>query len=245
MVERVRWQLDAWIGLPVGSEHELTGGIALVRLRADEVRADDGVQLGLWGGQSDADRHAARTIARLATLTSDDAVTVPVWRGGRLPVDRYEWVPASTVDLDQRVVGPGGGSGPWPGALPSPSPATVLTEPQPIEVFDRDGRPVRVGGRGEVSAAPAVLHLVMGGAGGEPGSASGVTSGSVVESAGGRRLGRARTVTAWAGPWPVEQRWWEPDHRRRLARFQVVTDGRDGLLVAAEHRRWWLLARYD
>ncbi len=93
-----------------------------------------------------------------------------------------------------------------------------------------------------MSAAPAVLHLVVGEA---PGDAEG-EEGSADEMTGGRRrLGRARAVTAWAGPWPVEQRWWEPGRGRRLARFQVVTDGRDGLLVAAEHRRWWLLARYD
>jgi protein ImuB len=89
MVERVRWQLDAWIDLPRGSDQELTGGVVLVRLVPDEVRADDGVQLGLWGGQSEADRQAARAIARLSTLTSDDAVRVPVWHGGRLPADRY------------------------------------------------------------------------------------------------------------------------------------------------------------
>ena len=59
MVERVRWQLDAWINLPRGSEQEITGGIVLVRLTPDEVRADIGSQLGLWGGQSEADRQAA------------------------------------------------------------------------------------------------------------------------------------------------------------------------------------------
>ena len=121
MVERVRWQLDAWVNLPRGSEHEITGGIALIRLTPDEVRADVGSQLGLWGGQSEADRQAARTIARLTSMTSDDAVTVPVWNGGRLPADRYRWVPASNVDLDGRAravssAGTGSGpSGPWPG----------------------------------------------------------------------------------------------------------------------------------
>ena len=101
MVDRVRWQLDAWINLPRGSDQEITGGIALVRLTPDEVVADVGRQLGLWGGQSEADRRAARAIARLSTLTSSAAVAVPVWSGGRLPADRYRWVAATTVDLDQ------------------------------------------------------------------------------------------------------------------------------------------------
>ena len=231
MVERVRWQLDAWIGLPRGSDQELTGGIALVRLTPDEVRADEGSQLGLWGGQTEADRRAARAIARLSTLTSQDAVTVPVWRGGRLPADRYEWVPAAMVDLDHRAVsraGSGSGPmGPWPGSLPSPSPATVFADPHPVEVLDEHGEALRVTGRGMVSARPAMLRLLTG------------------DDASGWRRGRPRPIVAWAGPWPVEERWWEPERHRRLARFQVVTDDHDGYLVVAEHQRWWISARYD
>jgi protein ImuB len=233
MVERVRWQLDAWIDLPRGSDQELTGGVVLVRLAPDEVRADDGVQLGLWGGQSEADRQAARAIARLTTLTSDDAVTVPVWHGGRLPADRYRWVSASTVDLDQRAravsaAGTGSGpTGPWPGTLPSPSPATVFADPHPAEVLDEHGEAVRVSARGMLSGHPAILSLSTG------------------DAATGWRRGRPRPIIAWAGPWPIEERWWEPGQQRRLARFQVVTDDHEGFLVVAEHQRWWISARYD
>jgi len=233
MVERVRWQLDAWINLPKGSEQELTGGVVLVRLVPDEVRADDGMQLGLWGGQSEADRQAARTIARLTTLTSDDAVTVPVWRGGRLPADRYRWVPAAQVDLDHRAravspAGTGSGpAGPWPGTLPSPSPATVFVDPHPAEVLDEHGEAVRVSARGVLSGHPATLALLAG------------------DDATGWRRGRSRRIIAWAGPWLIEERWWEPAQQRRLARFQMVTDDHDGFLVVAEHQRWWVSARYD
>lgn len=231
MVDRVRWQLDAWIALPRGSDEELTGGVALVRLTPDEVRADEGTQLGLWGGQTEADRRAARAIARLSTLTSHEAVTVPVWRGGRLPADRYEWVPAALVDLDQRAMtGAATGSGPtgpWPGSLPSPSPATVFVDPHPVEVLDEHGEVVSVSGRALVSARPAVLRLLTG------------------DDDTGWQRGRPRPIIAWAGPWPIEERWWEPERHRRLARFQVVTDDHDGYLVVAEHQRWWITARYD
>lgn len=233
MVERVRWQLDAWINLPRGSDQEITGGIALIRLMPDEVRADIGSQLGLWGGQSEADRQAARSIARLAMLTSDEAVTVPVWNGGRLPADRYRWVSASMVDLDQRRratsdAGTGSGPlGPWPGSLPSPSPATVFAEPQPVEVFDEAGQLIKVSGRGAVSASPAQFRLLAG------------------DEASGWRRGRLRRVAAWAGPWPIDERWWEPERHRRLARFQLVTDDQRSYLVIAEHQRWWISALYD
>ncbi len=233
MVDRVRWQLDAWINLPRGSEQEITSGIALIRLTPEEVVADVGQQLGLWGGQSEADRRAARAIARLSTLTSSEAVTVPVWNGGRLPSDRYRWMPATMVDLDQpsRMVshaGTGSGpSGPWPGSLPAPSPATVFADPRPAEVLDQHGRPVVVSGRGMVSAPLATLCVMSGD-----------------ESTGWRR-GPVRTVTAWAGPWPIEERWWEPNRHRRLAQFQVLAGDADAYLVIAEHRRWWVSARYD
>ena len=237
MVERVRWQLDAWVNLPRGSEHEITGGIALIRLTPDEVHADVGSQLGLWGGQSEADRQAARTIARLTSMTSDDAVTVPVWNGGRLPADRYRWVPASNVDLDGRAravssAGTGSGpSGPWPGALPAPSPSTVFADPHPAEVLDDVGQPVQVSGRGVVSAPPAQFRLMSG------------------DEASGWRPGRTHDITAWAGPWPIDERWWEPEGHRRLARFQVITEDpagdQRGYLVVAEHRRWWVAALYD
>ena len=239
MVERVRWQLDAWINLPRGSVHEITGGVASVRLSPEEVRADEGVQLGLWGGQSDADRRATRAVARLTSLTSEAAVTVPVWHGGRLPGDRYRWMPATLVDLDQReravsrmATGAGidGRSGPWPGCLPAPSPTTVFDEPLPLDVVGADGVVVRVSGRGVVSAPPAAIRLLLG------------------SEADGWRKGTLRRVRSWAGPWPVDQQWWEPDQHRRLARFQVVVDddaaGQQAHLVVAEHQRWFLLATY-
>ncbi len=233
MVERVRWQLDGWVNLPRGSEQEITGGIALVRLTPDEVRADIGSQLGLWGGQSEADRRAGRAIARLTTLTTEAAVTVPVWNGGRLPADRYRWVPAAGVDLDQRAravsrsATGSGPDGPWPGCLPSPSPATVYADAHPVEVLDADGGPVMVTGRGAVSARPATLRLLSG------------------DEASGWRRGPPRAIKAWAGPWPVEEQWWEPGRQRRVARFQMVTDDEQGYLVVVEHRRWWISARYD
>ncbi|MFK8026128.1 MAG: DNA polymerase Y family protein [Ilumatobacter sp.] len=235
MVERVRWQLDAWVNLPRGSEHEISGGVHLVRLTPEEVRADDGEQLGLWGGQSDADRRAIRSIARLTTLTSETDVTVPVWHGGRLPADRYRWMPATLVDLDQRAQAvtrsaAGDRVGPWPGSIPPPSPSTVFAEPRRIEVVDVEGANVAVSGRGMVSAPPSSIRFLLG-----------------TEAEGWRR-GRSRSVQSWAGPWPVDQCWWEPGAHRRLARFQVVVEGEgvgdEAFLIVAEHQQWYVLAAY-
>jgi protein ImuB len=231
MVDRLRWQLDAWM-----TSGEVSAGVVLLRLAPDEVRGDDGDQVRLWGGPSAADERATRAVARLAGLVGDQGVLVPTWRGGRLPGDRYGWVPASTTDLtdaddtaerlrprprDGGDSGAGGGvagrAGPWPGSLPAPSPAIVPGEAQRAELRDATGRQVAVSGRGELTAAPVTLVV-------------------------GDR--RPVTVASWAGPWPLDERWWEPAAHRRLARFQVVTTDGTAHLLLAEHQAWWVAATY-
>ena len=213
MVERSRWQLEGWVNQPLGP----TGGIALVRLIPDEVRSDDGDQGRLWGGRSRADEDAARAIVRLAGLVGEEAVCVPAWEGGRLPRERYRWVPATSVELDEHRSRLDRGEGPWPGSIPSPPPSVVPAEPVAAELVDGAGREVIVNGRGEISGEPATL--IAGNA--------------------------QHRIVAWAGPWPVEQRWWSTGRSRRLARLQVVTEEGVAHLVALEQRRWSILATYS
>jgi protein ImuB len=211
MVERARWQLDAWV-----NSAALSAGVTMLRLEPIEVRSDDGVQLGLWGGRTQADEWATRAVARLATLAGAEQVLVPAASGGRLPGDAFTWVPAVTADLadpGQRLTP---NDGPWPGSLPSPSPAVVHAEPSVIDVLDEAGHPVRVTGRGAVSAAPATVQR-----------------GTAVER-----------VVSWAGPWPLEERWWDATRSRRSARFQLLTASGSLMLVCLERQRWWLLGDY-
>jgi protein ImuB len=228
IADRVRWQLDGW--LHGGPAIRPTSGIAVLALVPDEVVPATGRQLGFWGGQTEAAERATRALARVQGMLGPGAVTVPEVAGGRHPDELVDLVPAETVDLGRRgvtaapVAGPGrdqpGGEGPapWPGRLPSPSPALVPTERVPVEVVDRDAEPVGVSGRGLTTHAPAWLS---------------------------RRGDRWLAVEAWAGPWPVDERWWDAAAHRRRARFQVLTeDGRAHLLVV-EAGRWWLEATYD
>jgi len=227
MVERIRWQLDGWgrddtdpAGAGDGAGSGPTAGIVQLRVEPLEVRPDDGVQLGLWGGRTQADEWAQRAAARLAGLVGDEAVVVPAWQGGRQPADAYRWVPAALADLGApdrlAPAGAGEGRGPWPGSLPAPSPAVVLADPVEVGVVGADGATVRVSGRGVVSEAPVELRLPE----------------------------RRERVVAWAGPWPLDERWWEPARTRRVARFQLATaDGR-AYLATVERQRWWLVAEY-
>jgi protein ImuB len=61
------------------------------------------------------------------------------------------------------------------------------------------------------------------------------------------RNGQPHRITAWAGPWPVDERWWET-RARRSARFQVVIEGSDGPrahLVEVTAGAWWSTADYS
>jgi protein ImuB len=156
MVERVRWQLDAWAAAGA-SAGTVTAGITLLRLEPVEVRADRGEQLGLWGGRTEADEWAQRAVARLVSLSGQ--VLVPAGGGGRNPLDGYTWASAATADVGHSAERLAGVQGPWPGQLPKPSPAVVHAAPVAVTVRDAQGHVVAVSGRGIVSAPPAVVSL--------------------------------------------------------------------------------------
>jgi protein ImuB len=52
-------------------------------------------------------------------------------------------------------------------------------------------------------------------------------------------------VTGWAGPWPADERWWDPAAARRRARLQVLLDDGTAHLLVLERGRWRLEATYD
>jgi protein ImuB len=218
MAERVRWQLEGWLNSSAASRP--TSGISHLALAPVEVAAARGRQLGFWGGETAAAERAARALARVDGLLGPGSATVPERRGGRHPAEAVALVPADALDLTERTVAGevGADPAPWPGRLPAPAPALIRLRPVPAEVLDRHGRPVGVSGRGLTTAAPARVAL----AGGAP-----------------------QGVAGWAGPWPVDERWWDRRAHRRRARFQVLTTDGEAHLLALEDGHWWLEATYD
>ncbi len=106
---------------------------------------------------------------------------------------------------------------PWPGQVPHPLPATVFPEPLPVRVQGAGGGEVAVDERGRLSAEPQALTV------------------------GGRPV----PVTAWAGPWPVNERAWDGQRQRQANRFQVVDESGAAWLLWRDARGWWAEARYD
>ena len=110
---------------------------------------------------------------------------------------------------------------PWPGRLPEPAPAVLAGDPVEVELLDAQGDPVRVNGRGMFTAAPARLA-------GEP--------------------AHRGELSWWTGPWPVDERWWDPEAASgRTARAQVLVDADPprALLLCYRRRRWYVEGVYE
>ncbi|MEU4590592.1 DNA polymerase Y family protein [Micromonospora aurantiaca (nom. illeg.)] len=251
-----------------------TAGIVRLRLVPDGVLAQAGLQPGLWGETGEERERAHRALSRVQGILGPEAVVTAVLGGGRSPADQVRLVPWGDERVPARpgppplppaaaspsrapvpaaspspaaslvpgvgaapgaasasVVVPAGGGArrragrgraapepPWPGRIPPPSPAVVLPTPLPADVRDAAGEPVVVSARLAVSAAPARL-----------------TVGD----------GRPAEITGWAGPWPVDERWWAPAEARRRARFQVSLADGAALLLAVEGGQWLVEAIYD
>lgn len=99
-----------------------------------------------------------------------------------------------------------------------PEPSPSILLDDPVDLLDGDGNPVRVTGRGLFTAEPASL-------------------------AGARTGG----VNWWAGPWPVDERWWDAEQSKagRTARAQVLLDGERALLLCYRQRRWYVEGVYE
>lgn len=231
-VDRVRWQLDAWLtrsrverSSTSVSDPDVTGcgGIGWLRLVPEETVPAGALQLGLWGEVGEADERAGRALVRVQAMLGPEAVVTAVLTGGRDPAERVRFVPWG----DDRRESPAPSrrnrgrraaeEPPWPGRLPAPSPATVPPEPLRAELVDTASRPVRLAAPDALTAAPHRVAVE-----GNP----------------------TRTVRGWAGPWPLYQRWWTPG-AVPTSRLQIDCDDGTALLLAALEDHWWVVGIYD
>ncbi|MFG1782079.1 DNA polymerase Y family protein [Rhodococcus oryzae] len=108
-------------------------------------------------------------------------------------------------------------SAPWPGRLPEPSPSAVLSGRPRVALEGADGAAVLVTERGAFSVAPVRLRW-------------------------GRREWE---LQGWAGPWPVDERWWDPAAAQRAARAQVLLDEPRALLLICAEGVWTVEGVYE
>ncbi|HEX4057006.1 MAG TPA: DNA polymerase Y family protein [Galbitalea sp.] len=158
-------------------------------------------------------------LARVQSMLGHEGVLTAVLSGGRTLADRQVTVPWGDRPVLARSAGQ-----PWPGQLPDPLPATVFAAPRPVSVVAEDGSEVLIDERGAFSATPARFS----------------------PAATGKNL---RRIRAWAGPWPVSERWWDSEAALDAHRFQIVDEqGVAWLLVLTKREgtsSWAAEARYD
>ena len=234
IIENAKWQLEAWLASQLAGDisgdpesHALENyGLVRVQLIADEVRTDTAQQLRLWGGSTQTDETATQAIGRLSELLGSSAVQVAKWQGGRDVLDSYELVSATHA----QTIGSASSheqisAQKWRGALPNPSPSVVYSEPIQVQINDQFGKLLSVSARHELSASPVVVII-------------GATH---------------YKVNSWAGPWPVEERWWDSARSRRLVRLQLVCEKITAdsvpqilaMLAILEHGEWTVAAIYS
>lgn len=196
-------------------DHGLASPVELVRVVPETVDDAADHEEGLWGSGPDERIHNG--LARVQSMLGHDGVLTAMPSGGRLLLDRRLLVPWGSVP-------PGGEAAiverrnrPWPGSIPGAAPATVFEVPLPVEVLDAAGQTVGVGERSTVSAPPVRFS----------------------EPSGWHR------VDGWAGPWTIDERWWDDERHRRVHRLQVVDDTGDAWLLLLEEHGWRAEARYD
>ncbi len=126
---------------------------------------------------------------------------------------------ALRVPWGERAVVSRSAHAPWPGSIPPPAPATVFAQPHEALVVGAEGQAVAVSGRGAVNCPPDRFRS--------------------------EASGSWQPVASWAGPWPVDELWWDEAAARRIARFQVVGVDGSAWLMVVENGRWWTEARYD
>lgn len=225
VVDRVRWQLHGALQGAAAradkqSAGELRSAVTRVRISPEAVDPVGAHERGLWGTGPDENVHSG--LSRVQGMVGHRGVLTAIPSGGRTPAERQTLVPWGDRPPSFDGVVARDPKKPWPGSLPPPAPATVYELPRQIAVQDARGRPVAVDERGELSAPPAVM------VGAGPGG-----------------TGARRPLTAWAGPWPLEERWWDAAAARSTNRFQAVDGEGVAWLLVLDDDGWWAEGRYD
>jgi protein ImuB len=196
-----------------------TAGVHLLTLTPEEVVDGRALQFGFWFGGTDPIEAAGRASRALVRV---QGLLGP--EGVCTAVLGGGRGPADQVRFvpwGDEIPVPDA-EPPWPGRLPAPAPVVVPTELIPARVTNEEGNEVEVDGWPLLTAIPERVVI------------DGVAQ---------------RTVRAWAGPWPVVERWWDGDSGHRAVRLQVLLEdedsGQTAVLLLRERGRWLVEGMYD
>ena len=266
-VDRVRWQLDSWLGRG-GS-----GTLVALRLTPEDTVPAGALQRGLWGDVGENDERAGRALVRVQALLGPESVVTAAPAGGRDPGERVRFVPWGAERVVAETAAPprpaGGPSGedlhrsagvaagvPDRGVPDGPGPAGPRASCTGAAAPERTRRgtvpkdpPASWPGRlpapspATVLPAPAPVRLLTAEGGEVRLAAPDLLDGVPHRVSDGH--GPDREVTGWAGPWPVHARWWDPEGPGPAARLQAVLADGVALLLVHRGARWEVAGVYD
>lgn len=194
---------------------------AVVRVEVAPVALDDAAAHAGGLWRDGPADRIHHTATRLQGRLGHDGVLTATLGGGRLLAERTQLRPWGEAAPTPTARK---ADQPWPGSLPGLTPTLVHDEPLPARLLDAARAVVRINARGELSGDPVWFDAPEGG---------------------------LRRVTAWAGPWPIRQRWWDPSETRRVDRVQLVDDHDQAWLLLyeqfdpADPEPWSVEGRYD
>ena len=193
----------------------LRSPIARVQIEPAAVDPITAHEAGLWGNGPAEGVHHA--LSRVQGMLGHEGVMTTMQGGGRLLAERQVLVPWGDR-ADPALVA--ARAKPWPGSLPQPAPATVFAERRPVVVLGPQRQELEVSERGVLSGHPSYFSPT------------------------GKRED-LRRVEAWAGPWPINERWWDAAAARTANRFQLIDASATAWLIVLEGRDWWAEGLYD
>jgi protein ImuB len=222
--DRVRWQLDGWLtSRRVGAQRPGDSGLdgPVTMLRLQPVEVVSAEALQLPLWGGLGEEDRLR--ARRALVRVQGLLGQEAVQVPVLSGGRGPAERITLTPLGDEPVPRAAADRPWPGQLPQPAPAVLVDDP--VELLDSQGNPVRVTVRGMFTAEPVRL-----------------------DAAGSQYRGE---LNWWAGPWPVDERWWDPGQSAtgqsrpgRSARAQVLVAD-TALLLCYRQRRWYLEGVYE
>ncbi|MDO5726574.1 MAG: DNA polymerase Y family protein [Bowdeniella nasicola] len=195
--------------------HRPDGQIVSVELCANGVGASYGAGQALWG-QSDAHQRARRATERLQALVGPDRVLQAHLRGGRHPRERVILQPVTAPQrVDPHL------KDTWPGQLPGPAPTRLYERPIALRLYCQQGNDIAVPAI-ETAWIPTPVHYQLA----------------------THQTGEREGIQAWAGPWPLVQRWWHRDGSARIY-LQLIPHRGNPMLVASRKHGWVVEGIYD
>ena len=230
IASRVLIQCDQWLKMKgreviettYADEHiyseSFPRGINKIKITATGTMPSHRRQISLFGADPARDADALTSIERIKSIIGNESVCLLEAVGGRMPSEAIKYVEytktledltASTYkdslfNLEENNLSC---NLYWPGAIIGRTPMIQYDKPVAARLLDGNNLPIRIHATGLANADPKFLESSL-------------------------LHGRAE-ISNFAGPWPLEDRWWDEEKHRRICRYQIVCENKAYLVTTS------------